>query len=170
MVVIDERSRVPPLDEAALERLGHALDCDGVVAAMLIGSQARETSDPLTAVDVTAWREPELDPAAAQELQVRLVGEAAQAIGVEEVDLVMLNHASPLMRYSASAMANDSSSAFTMSGSGWRPERSSTISTQRRCVNSPAVPDLPSKGRRPSAMRIRRCRGGSPPALVAWMR
>ncbi len=44
MAVIDEKSRVPPIDEAALARLSHALDQDGVIAAMLIGSQARGPS------------------------------------------------------------------------------------------------------------------------------
>lgn len=52
MVVIDEKSRVPSIDEAALERLSYALDCDGVVAAMLIGSQARGTTGPLSDVDI----------------------------------------------------------------------------------------------------------------------
>lgn len=92
---------MPPLDRAALERLTKALDQGGVVAAMLIEPQERETSDPLSEVDVTAWHDPELDPAAAQELQVRLAAEAAQGIGVKEVDLVMLNDESPLMRYTA---------------------------------------------------------------------
>lgn len=52
MVVIDEKERVPPLDEAALERLSHALDREGVIAAMLIGSQARGTTGPLSDVDI----------------------------------------------------------------------------------------------------------------------
>jgi hypothetical protein len=41
MTIIDERSRVPPLDEAALERLVRALDREYVVAASLIGSHGR---------------------------------------------------------------------------------------------------------------------------------
>jgi predicted nucleotidyltransferase len=93
--------RMPPLDRAALERLTKALDREGVVAAMLIEAQAREKSDPLSDVDIAIWHDPELEPAAAQELQVRLVEEASHAIGVKEVNLVMLNHASQLMRYSA---------------------------------------------------------------------
>jgi hypothetical protein len=36
MTVVDEESRVPPLDDAVLERLGRALDRDGMVSAMLI--------------------------------------------------------------------------------------------------------------------------------------
>lgn len=61
MVVVDEKSRVPPIDEAALERLSHALDHDGVVAAMLIGSQARGTTGPLSDVDIAVWHDPNLD-------------------------------------------------------------------------------------------------------------
>lgn len=98
MVVIDERSRVPPLDEAALERLGRALDRDGVVAAMLIGSQARGTVGPLSDVDIAVWHDREIDP---QELRLRLAAEATHAIGLKEINLVMLNHGSPLMRYGA---------------------------------------------------------------------
>jgi predicted nucleotidyltransferase len=52
MVVIGEKERVPPLDEAALERLSHALDREGVIAAMLIGSQARGTPGPLSDIDI----------------------------------------------------------------------------------------------------------------------
>jgi predicted nucleotidyltransferase len=52
MVVIDEKSRVPELDEDALERLSHALDHECVVAAMLIGSQGRGDPGPLSDVDI----------------------------------------------------------------------------------------------------------------------
>lgn len=96
--MVDETSRAPSLDEATLQRLVKTLDRDGVVAAMLIETQGREPSDPLSEVDIAVWHDPELDP---QELQVQLAAEASHAIGVREVDLVMLNHASPLMRYTA---------------------------------------------------------------------
>lgn len=99
--MVDEASAIPPLDETALQGLIEALDREGVVAAMVIEPDARGTPGPLSEVDVTAWHDPELDPTAAQELQVRLAAEASLAIGVKKVDLVMLNHESPLMRYSA---------------------------------------------------------------------
>jgi uncharacterized protein len=101
MVVVDERSRVPPLDEAGLERLSHALDREGVVAAMLIGSQARGNPSPLSDVDIAVWGDPGLDSAAALQLQLRLAADAAHAIGTNEVDVVMLNAAPPLMRHRA---------------------------------------------------------------------
>jgi len=76
VVVIDEKSRVPPIDKAALERLSHALDQEGVVAAMLIGSQARGTVGPLSDVDIAIWHDPALDPRGRLDLQLKLADEA----------------------------------------------------------------------------------------------
>jgi predicted nucleotidyltransferase len=84
-----------------LERLTKALDREGVVAAMLIGSQGLQTASPLSDVDIAVWHDPELAPTSALQLQTRLAADAGHAIGVKEINLVMLNHASPLMRHSA---------------------------------------------------------------------
>jgi hypothetical protein len=99
--MVDEASAIPPLDEAAVQRLIKALDHEGVVAAMVIEPHARETSGPQSEVDVTAWHDPKLDPTAAQRLRARLTADATHAIGTSEVNLLMLNHESPAMRYSA---------------------------------------------------------------------
>lgn len=101
MTVVDEKSRVPPLDAAALERLNHALDHKGVVAAMLIGSQARGDPGPLSDVDIAIWHDPELDSRDRFELQLDLVDGAGRALGTDEVDVVLLNNAPPLMRHRA---------------------------------------------------------------------
>jgi predicted nucleotidyltransferase len=101
MSVVNEKSRVPSLDEAGLERLSHALDHEGVVAAMLIGSQARGTVGPLSDVDVAVWHDPGLDARARFDLQLDLAGYAARALHTDEVDIVLLNHAPPLMRHRA---------------------------------------------------------------------
>ena len=101
MVVIDEKERVPPLDDAALQRLRHALDCEGVIAAMLIGSQARGTPGPLSDVDIAVWHEPGLDPAGRLRLQVKLARLAGETLRTNEVDIVMLNRAPPLLRHRA---------------------------------------------------------------------
>lgn len=101
MVVIDEKSRVPPIDEAALERLSHALDHDGVVAAMLIGSHARGTAGPLSDVDIAVWHDPNLDPRGRFDLRLSIAGDASRALGTDEIDVVMLNHAPPLLRHRA---------------------------------------------------------------------
>lgn len=65
VTVVNEKSRVPPLDAAALRRLRRALDVEGVAAAMLVGSQARGTAGPLSDVDVAVWHDRGLDPGAA---------------------------------------------------------------------------------------------------------
>lgn len=101
MVVINEKSRVPPVDAAARERLAAALDRTGVVAAMLIGSQARGTPGPLSDVDIAVWHEPSLDSAERFRLQLDLIAAAEAALGTDEVDLVMLNGAPPLLRQRA---------------------------------------------------------------------
>lgn len=101
MVVIDEKSRVPPIDEAALERLSRALDRSGVVAAMLIGSQASGNPGPLSDVDIAVWHDPDLDPRGRFDLQLSIAGDAGRALGTDEIDVVMLNHAPPLLRHRA---------------------------------------------------------------------
>lgn len=101
MVVIDEKERVPPLDEAALERLGRVLDRQGVVAAMLIGSQARGTPGLLSDVDIAVWHEPGIDPAGRLQLQLELARLAGETLRTNEIDIVMLNQAPPLLRHRA---------------------------------------------------------------------
>jgi uncharacterized protein len=101
MVVIDEKSRVPAIDKSALERLSDALDRDGVVAAMLIGSQARGTAGPLSDVDIAVWHDPELDARGRFDLQLALVSDAGGVLGTDEIDVVMLNHAPPLLQHRA---------------------------------------------------------------------
>jgi predicted nucleotidyltransferase len=46
VVKLNEKARVP-VDDSARERLARAFDREGVIAAMLIGSQARGTPGPL---------------------------------------------------------------------------------------------------------------------------
>jgi len=101
MTVIDEQARVLPLDDAALERLARALDRDGVVAAMLIGSQARGSAGPLSDIDVAFWHEPSLREADLLQLRLDLARDAARALGSDEIDIVPLNHAPPLIRHRA---------------------------------------------------------------------
>src|SRR5262249_6557182 len=101
MTVVDERSRVPPLDEATVERLKRVLDRDDVVAAALIGSYARGTAGPLSDVDVGVWHDPTLDSGARFQLRLELARDCCRALGTDEVDIVLLNSASPLMRHRA---------------------------------------------------------------------
>lgn len=101
MVVIDERSRVPAIDGPALERLRLALNQEGVLAAMLIGSQARGTPGPLSDVDIAVWHDEGLDPASRLRLRLNLASAASRALGTDEIDIVMLNRAPPLLRHRA---------------------------------------------------------------------
>ena len=101
MTVVNEKSRVRPVDSAARVRLAHVLDREGVVAAMLIGSQARGEPHRLSDVDIAVWHVPGLDPSQQLKLQLDLIGAAEGALGTSEVDLVMLNRAPPLMRQRA---------------------------------------------------------------------
>lgn len=84
-----------------MKRLAEALDREEVVAAALIGSQARGRVGPLSDVDVGVWHVPGLDPAARLDLRLELTAAAARALGTEEVDIVLLNQSSPLMRHRA---------------------------------------------------------------------
>lgn len=101
MTVVDERAKVPPLDVAALQRLAAVFDRDGVVAAMLIGSRARASAGPLSDIDVGVWHEPNLGPSERLDLRLELAAAAAAALHTDEVDVVLLNQATPLMRHRA---------------------------------------------------------------------
>jgi predicted nucleotidyltransferase len=90
MTAVDQRAVVPVLDATALGRLARALDRDGVVAAMLIGSHARGTAGPLSDVDVAYWHEPSLDSAGCSRLRLELAREASRALGTDEVDVPTL--------------------------------------------------------------------------------
>ena len=101
VTVVDQKARVPRLDRAALDRLSGALDREDVVAAMLIGSQARGIAGPLSDVDVGVWHKPGLGPKALLKLRLELTDAAVRALGTDEVDVVLLNGATPLMRHRA---------------------------------------------------------------------
>jgi len=92
---IDDRGPPILVDAAARERLAAALDREPVVAAYLFGSQARGTPGPLSDVDVAVWTYGTgEDP-----LGLRLAGLACEALRTDEVDLVVLDDAPPLLRH-----------------------------------------------------------------------
>jgi predicted nucleotidyltransferase len=68
---------------------------------MLIGSQARGTPGPLSDVDIAVWHDQGLDPASCLRLQLNLARAAGDALGTDEIDIVMLNKAPPLLRHRA---------------------------------------------------------------------
>jgi uncharacterized protein len=95
---VDEKAHVPVVDETTRERLGVALDLDGVVAAMLIGSQARGNPGPLSDIDIAYWHEPDLARKERWDLRLALLGAAEGALKTDQIDIVPLNEAPPLMR------------------------------------------------------------------------
>src|SRR5207237_913428 len=99
MTKIDEHSVVPQVDDAARRRLASALDTDGVIAARLFGSQATGKAGSLSDVDVAIW----LDPSFRDKdcLQNELMSAASESLGTDEVQLVVLNDATPLLRHRA---------------------------------------------------------------------
>jgi uncharacterized protein len=101
VVKVNEKAVVPEVDEAARARLAKALDREGVVAAMLIGSQARGNPGPLSDVDIAYWHEAKLDPEARLKLRLDLLGAAIDVLGTDQVDMVPLNEAPPLLRHRA---------------------------------------------------------------------
>jgi predicted nucleotidyltransferase len=97
----DERGPPIELDTEALARLASALDIEPVVSAELFGSYASGRPGPLSDVDVAVWLDPDLDSAERFAARLRLLDSAAAALGTEEVDLVVLNDAPPLLQHRA---------------------------------------------------------------------
>lgn len=98
---VDERNQTVILDAAGLQRLARALDVPGVVAAYLIGSQARRTAGQLSDIDVAVWMDPWLDRDERWALRLALIDAAAIAAGTEEIEIVPLDDADLVLRHRA---------------------------------------------------------------------
>jgi uncharacterized protein len=98
---LDERAVVPPVDAAARARLAAALDQPGVVSALLFGSQATGKAGQLSDIDVGIWVDAELTAIERDRLASILIEAATDALGTDEVQVVVLNEASPLLRHRA---------------------------------------------------------------------
>lgn len=95
MTKVDERTDVPHLDRGARERLARALDREPVAVAYLFGSQATGRAGPLSDVDVAvALTSPD-----SAGVRLDLLASAIEALGTDEVDLVLLDAAPPLLRH-----------------------------------------------------------------------
>lgn len=99
MTKVDERSAIPPVDKAARERLAKALDVEGVVAAYVFGSQVSGKAGPLSDVDIAVWADPAFDQGTGMSWRLELERLASEALHTDEVDLVVLNGISPLLRH-----------------------------------------------------------------------
>lgn len=98
---VDEKAVVPEMGGEARERLARALDREHVVAAMLFGSQASGRPGPLSDIDVAVWLDPSLPAERRHGLRSDLLRAAMDALGTDEVDVVVLNAAPPLLRHRA---------------------------------------------------------------------
>lgn len=99
MTKVDELATVPPVDEAARRRLAAALDVDGVVSALLFGSQATGRAGPLSDIDIGIWLDPGLDHRARAARQLELIGLASDALSTGEVQVVVLNDVPSLLAH-----------------------------------------------------------------------
>jgi predicted nucleotidyltransferase len=68
-----------------------------VVAAYLFGSQARGDAGPLSDVDLAVWLDDDPEPDRCLSRQLALSAQAALLPGTDEVELVVLNGAPPLL-------------------------------------------------------------------------
>jgi predicted nucleotidyltransferase len=98
---IDERTVVPPIDDAARARLAASLDHPAVVSALLFGSQATGKAGALSDIDVGVWLDPGLSATERGRLGRRLTAAAGDAVGTGELQVVVLNDATPLLRHRA---------------------------------------------------------------------
>jgi predicted nucleotidyltransferase len=99
MTKVDERAAVPPLSSALRRQLAEAIDREGTVAGMLFGSQATRTAGPLSDVDVAVWVKPTLSAEDKIAIRSELSLAARDVLGTDEVDVVILNDAAPLLKH-----------------------------------------------------------------------
>jgi uncharacterized protein len=98
MVRIDDSGPAIVLDGVARRRLTELFECErDIVAAYLFGSQARGDAGPLSDVDLAVWLDDHPDPRERLSRQLALSAQAASLLGTNEVELVVLNGASPLL-------------------------------------------------------------------------
>lgn len=101
MTKVDEHAPVPRIDSSGREALARALNRSPVVAGMIFGSQASGAVGPLSDVDIGVWVDPALSPRLRAEARTDLSLAAREALATDEVDVVILNDAPPLLRHRA---------------------------------------------------------------------
>jgi predicted nucleotidyltransferase len=67
--------------------------------AYLFGSHGRGTANPLSDVDVAVWLDERLSPPEQGEAHVRLMGDLMSLLRRDDVDVVILNRSSLLLRH-----------------------------------------------------------------------
>lgn len=98
MTRIDERGPPIKLTDANRRRLADLFSKEpDVVAAYLYGSQARGRAGPLSDVDLAVWLDPALDRHQRWKTMIELMGSAGECLDTNEVQVVVLNTAPPLL-------------------------------------------------------------------------
>lgn len=97
MTKISEHASVPVVGPSEREALAAALRRPDVVAAYLFGSQAAGTAGPLSDIDIAVL--PSVDVADPGALRLEVGVELARLLGTDEVDVVMLDRAPPVLAY-----------------------------------------------------------------------
>lgn len=98
MTKVDQHAEVPRVDVGAHARLAAALDREPVAAAYLFGSQATGAPGPLSDVDVAVALTAHSGEAT-PDVRADILAVAIDALGTDEVDLVLLDRAPPLLRH-----------------------------------------------------------------------
>lgn len=98
MVRINDRGPAIVLDAERRRELAELFERQpDVVAAYLFGSQARGDPGPLSDVDLAVWLDDNPEPGRRLRRQLALSAQAASLLGTDEVELVVLNGAPPLL-------------------------------------------------------------------------
>lgn len=98
MVRINDRGPAIVLDGERRRELAELFERQpDVVAAYLFGSQARGDPGPLSDVDLAVWLDDNPEPGTRLRRQLALSAQAASLLGTDEVELVVLNGAPPLL-------------------------------------------------------------------------
>jgi len=85
--------------EAYLPQLHDLLARHGVVLAYLFGSQAEGTAGPLSDVDIAVLLGPEVPRERWGDVQIDLIGDLTSLFHRNDVDVVILNRATPLLAH-----------------------------------------------------------------------
>jgi len=85
--------------EEYTEQLRQLFATYGVVLAYLFGSQAEEKAGPISDVDIAVLLGPQVDREQWFQVQLDLIGELTSLFHRNDVDVVILNEATPVLAY-----------------------------------------------------------------------
>lgn len=92
-------AQLPPLLRSRLNALQAIFRRHQVTLAYLFGSQAENAARAESDVDLAVLLAPHLPRSTWFEIHLALIGDVCEVLGRNDVDLVLLNQATPLVRY-----------------------------------------------------------------------